>query len=834
MLHSKKKNVGFMAVGAALLSFVLVGVSTEGDGSAVSDARDRAPGPVAVADAWLAKMFGAEKPGRLSAQDGNYALLGPGGTPLPSRDAYAMGGEDHSHSRSGRPHSPAGAYSRPGPAASMSEAMFGGAHVQARPLEPALVPPSRDPQAYRVKIGEEQAAIEAFDRKRPSQKAQAKRANPGQDALHAATGAGSRALLGAAGDEGCAFADAAGADLLGRLKHADTACVNSLFGLSRDDALRTFTNEKMAAVADEIARLAPGYDGDNDQDILQLIIFVRAGYYNQFKYRDQGLGAFNTAVAQSVRAALDAFFANNVALALENDAHGEILAEAVIMIDSARENARFLPQVRTLLANYDDAYGYFMERALNNCFFVLFNQGVELPGLTEQAASGLADTLSSFIRSNLGKLGGGKEYLVLNAARELSRQMRYPGGIKDYAAAKVDQLVELTAFNNATAPLRTIFGQYVETYDRDNCQRYGLCNYRDDLRAAVLPVQHACSPTISIRAQSISADELRSACDSVAGEQAYFHRALATRNLPVGNDNNTALEMVIFNSSSDYARYSSAIYGNDSNNGGVYLEGNPAVAGNQPRFIAYEAEWVRPTFQIWNLEHEFVHYLDGRYNLYGDFMTGYSQGTVWWTEGLAEYISWSYLNQENTRAREQAARKPWTLSQLFQNGYGDQARVYQGGYLAVRYMFEKRSGDVSTIMSYLRPGQYDRYKQHIAAIGTGYDADFGNWLDCVAGSASCQSAGNSGWYVYRNTVVALDAASGRAKCITPRGNPTGCYQLPRTDREYLLQLIGEAVPAGDVLTCGSPTYVAAWGPVPNDWSHWCNAFPNDRTGLPQI
>lgn len=773
MLQRSKKKVGFAAVGAALLSFVLVGVSSEGDGSSVSGVREGAAGPVAAADAWLTKLLGAEKSVPSKAQSASYALISPDGAPLQARNLYAANGQGGEYTRSGYSHHPAGMRSRPGPAASMSEAMFGGAHVQGQPLEPAMVPPSRDPQAYRVKIGEEQEAIEEFDRKRPSQKAQAKRAREGAGALHGA--AGSSPQQGAAGHTGCAFADAVGADLLDKLKHADTACANSQFNLSRDDALRTFTNEKMVTVADEIARLAQTYDGDNDQDILQLILFVRAGYYNQFKYRDQGLGAFNAAVGQSVRAGLDAFFNNNVTMALENDAHGEVLAEAVILIDSARENTRFLSKIRTLLGNYDAAYDnmYFMERAINNCFHVLFNQGVELPDFTSQVAATLADTLSGFIRSNIGKLGGGKEYLVLNAARELSRQMRYSATIKNYASTKVDELADLTAFNNSTAPLRTIFGQYVETYDRENCQRYGLCNYKEELRAAVLPVQHACSPTISIRAQSISAEELRKACDSVAGEQAYFHRVLATGNQAVPNDNNTSLEMVIFDSSSDYGRYSSAIYGNDSNNGGIYLEGNPAVVGNQPRFIAYEAEWIRPTFQIWNLEHEFVHYLDGRYNLYGDFMAGFSQGTVWWTEGLAEYISWSYLNQDNARAREQAARKPWTLSQLFKTEYGDQSRVYQGGYLAVRYMFEKRASDVNTILSYLRPGNYAEYKNRIAAIGTSYDTDFSNWLTCVADGTACQQVPECTATDTRQ----LDRNCARSNISQTRGNHAHFYIL---------------------------------------------------------
>ena len=37
------------------------------------------------------------------------------------------------------------------------------------------------------------------------------------------------------------------------------------------------------------------------------------------------------------------------------------------------------------------------------------------------------------------------------------------------------------------------------------------------------------------------------------------------------------------------------------------------------RTLDSNAEWLRPDFQIWNLTHEMVHYLDGRFNLKGDF-----------------------------------------------------------------------------------------------------------------------------------------------------------------------------------------------------------------------
>ncbi|MGO1003807.1 DUF3472 domain-containing protein [Lysobacter sp. CA196] len=89
----------------------------------------------------------------------------------------------------------------------------------------------------------------------------------------------------------------------------------------------------------------------------------------------------------------------------------------------------------------------------------------------------------------------------------------------------------------------------------------------------------------------------------------------------------------------------------------------------------------------------------------------------------------------------------------------------------------------------------------------------------------------SSWYLYRNTLVSVDTVSGQTKCITPRSNPTGCYQVARTDRDYLRQLVSDASSTGNTLTCGSPNYVKTWGAVPSYPHHWCNAFSIERKAL---
>src|SRR5690625_7201199 len=95
--------------------------------------------------------------------------------------------------------------------------------------------------------------------------------------------------------------------------------------------------------------------------------------------------------------------------------------------------------------------------------------------------------------------------------------------------------------------------------------------------------------------------------------------------------------MLTFHSSSDYETYAGTLFGIDTNNGGMYLEGDPSVPGNQARFIAYEAEWLRPEFDVWNLTHEYIHYLDGRYIWYGmfqDYPLDAPNSGVWCVEGF--------------------------------------------------------------------------------------------------------------------------------------------------------------------------------------------------------
>lgn len=525
-----------------------------------------------------------------------------------------------------------------------------------------------------------------------------------------------------------------GSALADAVRTSNSDCINQLFSLSGADAQQAFNETQMRSVAEGLRAQGLAYAGNNQAGIQQLLLYLRAGYYVQY-YAPAVVGSYGSGLQTALRGALDALF-SNPAIRQVSDANGGVLAEAVTLIDSATENARYLWVVRQLLDGHASDWNAYwgMKNAVNNAFTVLFrgHQNADYQALV-QNDSAVLQSLSGFVNRNWGLLGGAESYLVTNGARELARFLQY-GTLQSQVRPLVQTLLQRSSVSGVTAPVWIGLADMVDYHDPGRCTDYGLCDWRARAEAAALPQRQVCSPTLTLRAQAMTAVELNATCSSVVNQEGYFHAKLQTNQQPVANDLNNSLELVVFDSSADYETYAGALYGIDTNNGGMYLEGRPATPGNQARFIAYEAEWLRPSFQVWNLNHEYTHYLDGRFNLYGDFQTGMTTPTVWWVEGLAEHVSYCYLNQRYERALTEAPKLSYTLNQLFDTDYsGGSTRVYQWGYLAVSFMMERHRNDVTTLLGHYRKGEWAAARSLLkTTIGSRLDAEFSTWLQGLA------------------------------------------------------------------------------------------------------
>lgn len=259
----------------------------------------------------------------------------------------------------------------------------------------------------------------------------------------------------------------------------------------------------------------------------------------------------------------------------------------------------------------------------------------------------------------------------------------------------------------------------------------------------VLSQVHHCNDTIILRSQALTKEQTSDACNTLIAMENNFHEVFGTRGKPVADDNNTAMRANVYKSRDEFVKYATAHFDMPTNNGGMYLEGYPDKPGNQAEFVAYQRGE-----KIWNLRHEYVHYLDGRFNKYGDYCSGLHDDhagpeycpsphlpyphIVWWAEGVAEYIA---HGKNNEAAIKLASEKTFKLSELFntssnENTGGD--RVYRWGYLAVRFMMENHRDDVEDMLKLVRAGDWKGYQTLVKGWGTQFDQAFSTWLDTLS------------------------------------------------------------------------------------------------------
>jgi microbial collagenase len=300
-------------------------------------------------------------------------------------------------------------------------------------------------------------------------------------------------------------------------------------------------------------------------------------------------------------------------------------------------------------------------------------------------------------------------------------------------------LLDASSITGPTAPLWVGVAGLAAEEDQASCGYYGVCDLTQQLTRAALPISHACDASHVIQAQALTPADLAAVCASLRGQDPFVQK-LVKRSRPLPHQYESTVTFVVFASSTDYRTYAGALFGVGTDNGGITLTGDPTDPGNRPLSIVYQEPTDNGfTARVWNLNHEYTHDLDGRYDMLGDFTAETTVPDVWWIEGVAEYVSYTYRGVTDTGAVTEAAKHTYALSTLFQNTYGnsDVTRTYPWGYLAVRYMVEKHPSVVQQMLAHFRTGDYQGGYAVYHSLGTRYDAEFDRWLDaCAAGGCA--------------------------------------------------------------------------------------------------
>lgn len=560
--------------------------------------------------------------------------------------------------------------------------------------------------------------------------------------MGAGTIQGPMGMLGQVGSQGpeaaacveyAQFASLTGQELFDFVRSTDFDCISDLYRENDATAVAAYQASNVADVANLAKAMAASYDSTTGSEMLNLFYFLRGAFYIEY-YNDDLTYGDDTA-SHAVRDLL-VEYAKNPNVADTSSSQGNTLAEFFIAWDSSGSYYESVDAITAYLEAFSPEHlassdhRYAMTKALTTLYY----------GSWDATYTGAAEEHTSLINALL-KIAT-SEYIYdseysfesTDAFHEFGRFYEYQEYWGLSAALKTrlnEGVVEyMNNFERLSSQWADAAG-YLDWYNPGDCDQFGICGWAEELEATVLSINYSCSDTIDIRAQQLTTEELQASCDLMGGEEILFHEVLATGNQPVADDNNTNLEVNIFDSYDDYNQYAGTIFGISTDNGGMYLEGTPSEVGNQARFIAHEATWTDEIL-VWNLRHEYVHYLDGRFNQYGafnyfDINTGKS---VWWSEGLAEYISHQNRYDE---AVEIGRSQSFSLSEILANTYDSGSeRVYRWGYLGVRFLFENHRADVDELLVLARGGDANGWLEYIdTQIGANYDAEWNTWLSTV-------------------------------------------------------------------------------------------------------
>ncbi|KVZ58177.1 collagenase [Burkholderia ubonensis] len=513
----------------------------------------------------------------------------------------------------------------------------------------------------------------------------------------------------------------------------DYECHYGLFSIEPALATQIFSAQNVQAVSDRFVQELARYDASNLY-LANLLIYLRAAYY---QYEVSGLRDPMPNLVAMLRPHIRRGIMSD-ALYRDNPRAPSTANELMKLITNMKDEPYYLPVLKDRVERYTTsagnpqgaeplrqpgAAGAFI--GLLTVFFYAHQRPAARVALETDAS--YPEVLDRFVTANRASLSNARDiHLLADAAREAYRFLRYPSH-KPRVKRMIQDMLAATSMTGDGNELWLAAAEATDYGDRGRCADYGLCGYKNRLIDAVLPHRLACNTHVRVLAQAIPPARIRSVCATVARQENYFHQMMKTERRPVAGDRNDLIDLVVFADYNNYRKYASAIYGIDTNNGGMYLEGDPSAPDNRARMIMHEASWLRPRFAVWNLEHEFTHYLEGRYDMAGDFAASTAKPTVWWIEGVAEYLSKRNDYQEAIDAANTGA---YRLADVFNTRYTSHnyvARAYRWGYMATRFMFERHRTDVDAIVSRFRAGDYDGYERHVTHIGNRYDNEFIDW-----------------------------------------------------------------------------------------------------------
>ena len=541
------------------------------------------------------------------------------------------------------------------------------------------------------------------------------------------------------------------------VRGGDLSCISDLQWTNNTSVQIAVSREENAiTVAEAVPLVMQIYTGTGAGRIKQMFLFLRMvkdiHYWCRTQRQCKGEEWQNAGpwpvdpgspAYEAVKSALDSFVEHPQFFGYEA-AHGDSLWEfARVIIDFDMEEV-YLHVVTDWLNTWNDRHASIqiywdaMIRILDIVYQGHRRPGEFGPVFGEDEA--LMHAFRDFVLEERW-LGTSTQRIMERSVLELGRYTMYPDTTNYEAVLPIFESVRNAYANDVRGEglwLRLV--AQINFDDPDNCARYHLCewyagegfnaNFREMLFSNTLNCPRPPSPadSFAILSQDLRPDELDTTCRRLHGHAEYFHALFRTNYMPVRDDFNDRLEVFVFRDGVSCEDFESAAFGGHPDScSGIYYEGDPSDRNTVARMIVTEftsdENPLDPELAIWNFEHEFGHYLDGRFNRYGGYR-GRDDNIHWWTEGIAEY----FAAETSPYIGLPTYATSFSLTDILLHS-GSIPTRYADRHLAVRFFMDKHREFIDTILVFMRLGDWDAYTSHLMSEAPKYEADFRSWLN---------------------------------------------------------------------------------------------------------
>ena len=498
-----------------------------------------------------------------------------------------------------------------------------------------------------------------------------------------------------------------------------------------DSRIDVFSEKNMIYIAVSARERADEYDSTQGRLGLigKLYVFLHAGYWNYANYPSYFNHINKYQIQSEAESALRAFIGNEY-FDDEEYAHNIMLTTIIDLASLLDLGPVFFFDFAELLRKKSRTRAYIQsevewELVLAILVFLEENQ--------QRIVSAYGDDDSSAFESSL--IGLAETLVDIGMSNRLNRS------VPDFSRLAYVLRSILYDFSEERPALlsamKTNLRRLVNYWEEKDSSRYyisiGIAVYLyrrnhthltdlvEEFLAKILPYKYSCGKHV-VRSQEASQEHREEVCRKLAYQEELFHSVLDTKKRPAPHARDfhgESIEIIIFIRGDDYFS-SGAVFGIDPS----YSSGTYATASSKhdiARAFVRAPDYEPFSYSFfYTLRHEFVHYLDSRYNGGG--------GGYFWFEGIAVYLA---LENNNPDAISITRAEGVSLRSILDSSHGGPVN-YDFNYSATRFLFERHPEDVAELLDIFYKGNPDpsEYLNYVRnSIGDSYDDEFASWLE---------------------------------------------------------------------------------------------------------